>query len=221
MAALIDMTGKVFGRLTVREYVARQGWRCECACGNAKIATGTNLRNGLYVSCGCHRDKLLVARNVDRTKHGQAKTYEQSPEYQAWSAMKARCQSIDSGNWDNYGARGIKVCGRWQEFETFFEDMGRRPSSRHTLERDDVNGNYEPSNCRWATWKEQGRNKRSNVRLMYRGENLCLAEWAERSGLSPEVIQWRYHNGWPAEEIVNTPVRAKLPNGKGHKRRTS
>ncbi len=127
-------------------------------------------------------------------------------EYRVWANMHNRCASETSQQWEHYGGRGIRVCRRWSEYTHFLSDMGRRPSSQHSLERIDVNGNYEPSNCRWATAKEQARNRRSGRVLTHNGLSLSLSEWSERTGIPWSTLGNRLARGWsPAKTIETRP----------------
>ena len=131
--------------------------------------------------------------------HGLAGTVE----YNAWLAAKQRCEGLTLAGYKNYGGRGIKVCERWKRsFENFLADMGRRPSVRHSLDRIDVNGNYEPGNCRWATRKEQNLNKTSSVRLTFKGKTQTATEWAQEIGVKAKTLQLRVRRGWPIERIL-------------------
>jgi hypothetical protein len=161
MGKLIDLTGKVFGRLTVlkRGKTSKWGhihWACRCSCGNVKEICGTSLKKKNSSSCGCLQKELLTERNKTHGMHG-------SPEYISWQSMKNRCYNLERDNYHNYGGRGIIVCDRWlNSFENFYEDMGPRPDDDYySLDRIDSNGNYEPSNCRWATDEEQIINRRT------------------------------------------------------------
>lgn len=160
MGVFKDITGQKFGRLTVLErvenYRTAARWKCICECGEISVVLGTGLRNGHTMSCGC-----LNSRNYI---HGQATRRNATNEYNSWSAMKRRCGLKTTVYWKNYGGRGIKVCDRWLDFNNFYVDMGLRPSKNHSLDRIDVNGDYEPSNCRWATNAEQNQNRRLSIK---------------------------------------------------------
>jgi hypothetical protein len=138
-----------YGRWTVVGYAGKSYWRCRCDCGREADVLASNLRQNGSRSCGCLRDEML------RT-HGMSK----HPLYKRWHAMLERCRNPKRNGYENYGGRGIKVCPEWNDFATFLADVGAPPSPRHSLDRVDTNGNYEPANVRWATWGEQARNKR-------------------------------------------------------------
>lgn len=126
-----------------------------------------------------------------------------------WGTMVRRCHDPENRSYPMYGARGIHVCERWRDsFDAFVQDMGMRPSRQHSLDRIDNNGHYDPKNVRWATATEQARNRRSNRLLTYGDETLCVAEWAERTGLEMRVIYGRLHRGWDAHRALTTPVHA-------------
>lgn len=127
-------------------------------------------------------------------------------EYGTYLQMIDRCYNPNHKSWRNYGGRGIKVCRRWlTSFKNFFDDMGTRPTSKHSLDRfPDQNGNYSPDNCRWATSKEQARNTRTNTILTLNGESHCLAEWAEITGIRIGCILERISKGWSIERVLNT-----------------
>lgn len=157
--AKIEEVGRVYGRLIVYSAPAvnpRNGLRmylCLCLCGTFFEATGASLRRSTR-SCGCLTSERMTARNLTHGMHG-------TPEYKSWRAMIQRCEWQMGKDWHLYGGRGISVCKKWREsFAAFFADMGKRPSLKHSLDRIDVNGHYEPGNCRWASTVEQALNKR-------------------------------------------------------------
>src|SRR4051812_19002765 len=121
-------------------------------------------------------------------KHGECRRGQESREYMIWSGIRKRIYDTGCKIYPYYGGRGIKLCDRWQDFNNFLADMDRRPSKDHSIDRIDSNGDYSPENCRWATRKEQMRNKSDNVLLTLNGETYCVAEWAERLGLTQQCI---------------------------------
>ena len=144
-------------------------------------------------------------------KHGHNRKYNNiTPTYRAWACMLNRCRNPKRPDFPDYGGRGIKVCEQWLDFRNFLASMGERPSPKHSLDRINNTGHYEPSNCRWATLKEQARNKRNSHLVTHDGKTLCISEWAEITGLSPSVIFHRLKK-WTAEKSLTTPVRAHKP----------
>lgn len=157
-----DISGLRSGRLIAIELskINSRGafWVCICDCGNKSIVIGSNLRNGRTKSCGCLRKELLIKRN---TSHNMSK----SAPYRTWRAMKNRCYNKKHPQYHDYGGRGVAVCDRWlNSFENFYSDMGDKPTSQHSIDKIDNNGNYEPKNCRWATATQQVRNQRISKR---------------------------------------------------------
>lgn len=183
-----DLTGKRFTRLTVISFhgVGSRGryWLCKCDCGNEKITNTYSLTSNHCKSCGCLQIDKIREQGFRNATHGCNRVKNQTTEYGSWSDMRTRCYNPNNKNYPNYGGRGITICDQWRySFETFLADMGLKPSKKHTLDRIKVNGNYEPSNCRWATRKEQNRNTRANHYITYNGKTQCIADWAEEFGM--------------------------------------
>lgn len=154
----IDLTGHKYGRLTVIKFIERDKkrrltlWLCRCECDKEITVPSNSLRTGNTTSCGCFQREIAGKLSF---KHGMGT----SREYASWEAMKQRCLNPNNAGYSDYGGRGITVCERWMEFENFYADMGPRPGKR-SLDRENNNGNYEPTNCRWATPKQQVDNRR-------------------------------------------------------------
>jgi len=203
----LDLTGQVFGRLTVVRRVenSRCGstrWECVCNCGGCTTAFGTSLKTNHTQSCGCMR---IERAKLATTKHGKRGT----PEYDAWHAMRRRCGAESLECYKNYGGRGITVCPEWSSFEQFYADMGDRPSEKHSLDRIDNNGNYCKDNCRWATKDEQENNKRSSKLLSFNGETRTITQWSRLLGISVSVIRRRLSLGWSIPDTLTTSVRRR------------
>lgn len=220
-----DRTGQVSGYLTVIGYAGhadddikklQSRWWCKCICGTIKIVQSSNIANGETKSCGCMRSYGL---SVNNQTHGQSN----HDEYHAWDGMRARCTDPNSPSFHRYGGRGISVCDRWTGpggFERFFTDLGKRPSSEHSLGRIDNDGNYEPGNVRWEDRVQQARNKSSNRMLEFNGKRQCYAAWTEELGWSKYVISQRIDNGWSVEDALTVPPQKRAPRSSG-KPRTS
>jgi hypothetical protein len=214
------------GRLVVVSFVKRKNkrdyWLCQCDCGKqvTTACVGATRKTNISRSCGC----ITIDRHKARIIPGGAPSAR--IEYRSYSAMLMRCYKINCRGYRHYGARGITVCGRWRNsYQTFLEDMGERPSIEYTLERNDPNGNYEPSNCRWATWEDQHKNKRNSKRYLFRGEFISVKEIMEKIGkpaISKAALRNRLAAGWDAEIAVTTPRddgfrsyrQPNLPRGK-------
>lgn len=211
MPALIDLTGRTFGQLTVvglserRKYRGQFYWDCMCTCGTETTVLGRDLRKGHTKSCGCRR--LL---NVTSLTHGQSG----SPEYVAWLSMKNRCYVPSTTHYRFYGGRGITVCDSWRDsFETFLADIGPRPSPKHSLDRIDSDGNYEPSNVRWALFSVQANNRRRTRFVVYHGERMPLTDAVRAAGsvIHYEAAWVRIRDcGWTVERAVETPSSRRV-----------
>lgn len=180
---------------------------CRCRCGTERSIRYRHLYSGHTRSCiPCSGEKVAKAR----TKHGHnPRNRKRSPTYSSWAMMVSRCTNPNFPWFSDYGGRGIKVCERWKDFANFLADMGERPSLKHSIDRfPDNDGNYEPGNCRWATAKEQGRNKRTSRLISFNGKTQTLVEWSEELGISESLLAARIGRlGWPLEKAMKTPVR--------------
>jgi hypothetical protein len=176
---------------------------CVCSvCGSESEVIMYNLKIH-----GC----LPCANVAKKGRPGLAKTHgmSKSSTYRIWKAMRRRCEVETASEYRRYGGRGISVCGRWASFESFFADMGERPSEDHSIDRIDNDGNYEPGNCRWATDTEQARNKRNNVHLTALGATKTMAEWSEQSAVTGGAIAYRLRTGWSPDDAVMLPAGAR------------
>ena len=205
----IDVTGMRFGRLCAidvsSEHCGRQRkWVCKCDCGNITHATSTSLRSGDTASCGCLRREMTGERGRAQKKHGLRGTRE----YSSWVSMTSRCSNPGDPNWEMYGGRGIQVCERWMSFESFLSDLGKRPTST-SIDRIDSNGNYEPTNCRWATPEVQSNNKRNNRFVDFEGQRLTIAQWARAKDMSKQALIMRLNAGWEVKRALTQPIRFK------------
>lgn len=174
-------------------------WSLRCDCGDVFEAVIGMVNAGRVTACHA----CAIAR---RCKHGGARLGRQHPEYFIWSGLRNRCNSPNTTSYPSYGGRGIRVCARWDSFENFVADMGPRPTPRHTIDRIDNDGNYEPANCRWVTPKDQGRNKRNNRKFTFRGKTLCLTEWAEELGVPVATLRARIRAGYGVDIALGAAV---------------
>lgn len=180
---------------------------CRCDCGTVKSVRRDHLRSGTTKSCGCLSREKLVAR---WTAHGEARRQRKTPEYKIWTGIRRRCLNFRNKLYPYYGGRGITLHESWRSFSQFLEDVGRRPSPKHQLDRIDNDKGYEPGNVRWTTSPVQARNRRSNIVIEYNGESMTLIEWTERLGLPYKTIYSRIKKlGWTPERAFTTPIRRK------------
>lgn len=200
MTKEIDITNQRFGKLIALSCIGRAGsayhkqWSCICDCGKPVNVYAHNLRRGITSSCGCLQQERTSNANA---KHRLCAT----KEYKTWQGLRGRCNNKNSLDYPDYGGRGIKVCERWDDFNNFLSDMGNAPKG-FSIDRIDVNGNYEPSNCRWADAKTQARNKTNSRFISVDGIVKTMAEWAEISGTSRNNIHKRIMRGWSNEQAV-------------------
>lgn len=174
-----DIAGQTFGRLTVTQELGRDSfgrvtWSCRCVCGQVVTVGGANLRSGTTKSCGCLRLEALVKA---ATKHGLGR----SPEVRAWYAMWERCTNVNGPAYQWYRLRSPPE--EWRDFKTFYSELGPRPTPKHSLDRIENSKPYGPGNCRWATAAEQNANRKSSVRVVFQGEEMCLKEGCLASGV--------------------------------------
>lgn len=209
--------GAQFGRLTVLREVCSPGrgrkrvFECACTCGNTKKVELSHLNSGSVTSCGCYNRETASRTH---TKHGMYK----DPLYSTWIGIISRCTNPQHEAWRHYGGRGILVCERWRDFCNFRNDVGKRPSPKHSLDRHpDPNGNYEPGNVRWATQRQQMRNTRQNIWIEFKGERRLLIEVCEELGLPRHVVAARRqrHPEWGWENLFR-PVWKGLTSWPTH-----
>lgn len=209
MSGIIVKRGDRFGRLTIVEevhYVLPSGatprrFLCKCDCGNLKEVFLSHLRRGNIRSCGCVAKE--TASNNSK-KHGLFGTRI----YKAWDSMKRRCYAKNASQYDHYGERGIIVCDEWKnDFMSFYQwAIANGYKDNLTLDRIDVNGNYEPQNCRWVTRKEQSNNKRNTVYLEYNGIKHSIGEWSSITGISTSTLYTRIKLGWNVKDVIEKPL---------------
>ncbi len=199
-----DLTGRKFGRLTVQSFSHKDKhgqfvWHAVCECGTVKQVSRSNLM-GKTKSCGCLKREVSGRRT-----HGLSGT----STHRVWKSMMARCYTPSATGFKNYGGRGIGVCDRWREsYVNFLADMGERPEG-FTIERINVNGPYNPDNCRWATRMEQGANKRNNVVFDVGGERLTMAEAAKAVDIPYDMLRHRVSRGWSGASALARPKNTK------------
>lgn len=210
MGKRIDLTGQRFGRLVVVRYAGRSRgkknlWLCKCDCGNEKIVSVDKLHSGNTKSCGCLQRE--VHRRC-RMTHGKSDT----KLYLVWREMITRTENQNAERYGIYGGRGISICGEWRnDFQSFYDwAIQNGYKEGLTIDRIDVNGNYEPDNCHWITPYEQSRNLRKNVRITYSGKTMILKDWAKEIGIDYHTLWHRIRkSGWSVKEALETPVRER------------
>lgn len=214
MSRMIDLTGQQFGRLTVlsraEDYVSPKGhklvqWLCECECGNKTTVLTSCLRGGRSQSCGC------INREISRKRlltHGDSNTRL----YSIWASMRERCRNSSDKNYHHYGGRGISVCNEWDSYIIFKEwALNNGYHEDLTLDRIDVNGNYEPTNCRWVTMNIQANNKRNNHYITYNNKTQSMMDWSNEIGINYSTLRKRIRDGWSPEKALSNPVDSIEP----------
>lgn len=202
-----NLINQKFERLTVIERAenTKQGscqWKCQCECGEIIKVRASALKGGKSKSCGClSKDKSKELHST----HGLSK----HPLYKTWQAIKDRCYNEKNQFYEKYGEKGIIMCDEWKNsFETFYKDIGEKPSNKHSLDRIDVNKGYSKENCRWATIKEQNLNKTNTMKLSFNGETKTLYEWAKLLNIKPYTLYKRiYNQKWSTEEALTRNIQ--------------
>ena len=205
--------GQRFGRWTVlsaagKDKNGKHLFLCMCECGTESNVYGSSLKSGHSRSCGCLKLETCVKSMLSGRGLSSPTLNYKKPEYRIWCAMKDRCNRQKNKNYADYGGRGIRVCNEWNDsFEAFYSSVGQRPTSLHSIDRIDNDGDYEPGNVRWATQSDQARNTRTTRKYTYKGETLSLTTWAERVGIKPCSLKYRLNMGWQFERAITEPVR--------------
>ena len=223
MSKMIDMTGHIFNGCEVIEKENykihdRVAWLCVCYCGNYFVAAGKSIRNGEIKSCGCLRKEILNSQGKKNKTHGETN----NKLYNVWRGIKKRCRIENTSNYKHYGGRGIQVCDEWYDSYENFKDWATNSGYKEglSIDRIDVNGNYEPSNCRWVTMKTQQNNRRNTKYGEYKGRTMTFSEIAEITGLTLQAIHYRYkHNidfDKPKKETPEEELKSnkEIPEGK-------
>lgn len=202
----MDYINRIFHRLTVKERLGLDAsgkntlYLCQCSCGHEVKVSRTNLRKETTKSCGCMNREMARDRHL---KHGKSGTRV----YIVWTNMIQRCTNPNHNEYKNYGARGITVCDSWRKFQNFYKDMGEPPTEDHTIERNDVNGSYEKTNCKWIPSAAQSMNTRRSVKMTFLGRTQTVTEWAREYGLNPSTLRVRLRRGMTFAEALTTPVK--------------
>ncbi len=195
-----DLTGRMFTWLTVlardTSGAGRARWVCRCKCGAIKSVPAKDMKAGKTKSCGC-----WIRANNPRRTHGHSHTRL----YSIWQGMMRRCHDETNAGYGDYGGRGIAVCERWHDVSNFHADMGA-PPPKHEIERLDNDKGYSPENCKWATRKEQLRNKRNNLIVEFAGQRKCVTDWGGGDRKTIKRITYRLQHGYSAEDAITLPA---------------
>ena len=211
MSKRLNLEGKRFGKLLVLGFShADRGytyWKCKCDCGNEIVIRGAYLTSKTKPtrSCGC-LVKETAANNLPKHKcitHNMSKT----KFYDVWNSMIMRCTNPNSKSYKRYGERGIKVCERWRTFQNFYDDMFEDYKDGLSIDRINNDGNYEPSNCKWRSKKQQANNTRGNHLLTYKNKEYTLMEASEKFKVPYSALKRRIYKGWSIDKAIETPLR--------------
>lgn len=197
--------GEKFNKLTIVASITMitksgrkiSGIKCVCECGGECNTTITDIRSGVRKSCGCLKAEACVKHNMSKT-----------PVYRRWQKMKYRSKNKNDKRSKDYVLRGITCCKRWEDFISFYEDMGDPPTEKHSLDRIDNNKGYYKENCKWSTPKEQMNNTRTNVFLRYKGKIKTVTQWAEELNINKEALRARIKRGWEIKTALEKPVHS-------------
>ena len=204
-----NLAGKTFGRLKVIKQVKERKnkqiyWECQCVCGQTAIIRGNRLSSGITKSCGCLAKEITKKRSIT---HNMSYT----SEYAIWASMIHRCTNSNNRAFKNYGGRGITVCDDWRhDFMAFYNHVGKRPSPKHSIDRIDNDGNYEPGNVRWTTEQKQHNNTRKNHKITLHGHTMSISEWARFVKMKKVTLITRIRLGWPPAKAIFQPARHKI-----------
>ena len=203
--------GKTFGRLKILSFGVPKIYGkaknkiatviCICSCGNEVISVLADIKIGKIKSCGC----LSIGKTNSNFKHGASLNKKLTTEYSSWINMKDRCYNLKNSHYIGYGGRGIKVCEEWKNnFSKFLQDMGKKPSNKHSIDRINNDLGYFKENCRWATVKEQANNTRTNNYITFLDKIQTLKQWCDELNLNYNTIRSRLRYGWSIEKTFNT-----------------
>ena len=199
------IVGEKYGRLTVLEnHHPKDEAVCRCECGNIKIARATNIFYGGTRSCGC------LFSEGNNFKHGDRRNHQKNRLYGIWKGIRERCNTPSHKSYDRYGGRGITLCEEWNDYTKFREwSFNNGYADDLTIDRINVDGDYEPNNCRWVSYKVQANNRRNNHFIEIDGTKHTLAEWSDISGIGYSVIICRLQRGWNERDAVFKPLRRR------------
>ena len=200
-----DLTFKRCHMLIAVHYAGKGRWLCLCDCGEFTTITTGHFNEGRTKSCGCYGK---AHRQTNSMKHGGC--IHHPVEYKTWSGMRDRCNNPNSPAYKYYGGKGVSICSRWDDFTLFLLDMGKRPSKKHSIDRKDSSGNYEPSNCHWATPIQQLSNRSSCNQVLYEGETYTHSALARKLGIPRNTLVYRLNrSGGVVDSTVLNRVQSE------------